>query len=467
MRGMTVGAGVQIAGPTELGPIWEKNAHELAHGWAYTRQRFGTPLEDVTKASIVTHGVTTVGSPTGTYRWHAIHAHLEFALNNGVLSVNPAIQEGPTDWAMLTNQGPVWYPSADGTQYDFLDHPPNMIGDPATPIADVPLYSFWSDDKEEMARYNMIYDSVDDTNIGDYGPIYTCGGGGGSKSYVDVSTLTYGGPYVAGVTPASGTFNSGTTKSKTFSTNKIGTKVLGQLGGIWYEVDAGSTWFCEIPLGCWKDGWYNVEPFCDQKKDNVYGLFTYDLVRALEIETISTQNLFSLERPLIITNDPEAVYSVTHSRVTGSEQSYTWDFTETNVAKSLSTGGEWTWDGSVVDNFKMRFDSRGGYWAGGDPGCGMGPTSENPPTSETIIPIDDINDAAVLVSPNQSQSLPIGDWSQFFYVGGMSPVGVSVDSNASYYAGAGYYARSPGDWFTTDGLPYNYGDGLLFPLGAV
>jgi len=476
MRGMTVGAGVQIAGPTELGPIWANNADPIAHGWAYTRQRFGTPLEDVTKASIVTHGLTTVGSPTGTYRWHAQHAHLEFSLNNGVLSVLPVIQDGPTDWCLLVSQGPVWFPSADGTQYESLENPPNMVGDPATPVVDVPLYCFWSDQKEEMTRFNMLYESTDDVDTDNYGPIEICGGeGGGSKTYKNLSVLSYGGPYIAGVTPSSGTFDLGEQRNKNFNVGKIGERIKGAPYSDSFRVDPDRPYFCAIPLGCWPLGWYNSEPFCDTTRSSVYGQFTYDVVRAVETEDIVNQNLWSLERPLIITNDPEAVYSVSHSRITGSTSTTIWDFTSTNIAASLTTGGEWTWDGTNVDTFKERFGSRGGYWVSGDPGTGMGPTGDdgegnplNPPTSETITPIDTITDSAYLVSADQSRSLPSGgDWSQFFFSSPMSPVGLSVDSNRSYYNASGYYANSPGDWFTTDGLPYNHGDGLLFPLGAV
>jgi len=142
MRGMTMGAGSQIAGPTELGPLWASSAQPVAHGWNYSRQRIGSAMEAVTKASIVTHGVTTVGSPQGEYRWHAQHANLEFSLANDVVSVLVNVIEGPTDWAMLTAQGPIWYPNFDGTQYQHWQNPINMVGDPTTPVADVPLYSF-------------------------------------------------------------------------------------------------------------------------------------------------------------------------------------------------------------------------------------------------------------------------------------------------------------------------------------
>jgi len=321
----------------------------------------------------------------------------------------------------------------------------------------------------------MEYSSVDDIDTGNYGPIEICGGGGGgSRTYKNLSTLTYGGPYIVGATPASGTVDRGERRDKNFFVSKIGEISKGAIGSTSYSVDPDQSWFCEIPLGCWPLGWYNEEPFCDQTRNNVYGLFLYDQVRAVEDETISNTNLFSLERPLVITNDPEAVYSVFHSRITGQNSETIWDFTSTNIAPTLTTGGEWTWNGTNVDTYKERFGSRGGYWSSGDPGTGMGPTGTNsngdllnPPTSEQITPIDEITDTAVLVRGDQTIALPGGSWGQYFYTAPMAPIGANADSLRSYYDGSGYYATEPGVWLTTDGLPFSYGDGILFPLGAV
>lgn len=475
MRGMTIVSGSIIAGPAELSDLWASSAQPVAHGWNYSRQRIGSPLEDTTKASIVTHGVTTVGSPTGEYRWHAQHANLEFSLANDVVSVLVNIIEGPTDWAMITSQGPMWYPTFDGTQYQHWQNPINMVGDPTTPTADVPFYAYWGDDKEEVARFNMEYSTVEDIDTSNYGPIELCGGeGGGSRTYKNLSTLTYGGPYIVGATPASGTIDQGTRKDKTFNVSKVGEIVRGFPGSTSYQVQPEEEWFCEVPEGCWPDGWHNIVPFCDQLRNDVPGQFIYDQVRAVEEETERTTNTWSLERPLVITNDPEAVYSVFHSRITGSSTEWIWDFLSTNIAPTLTTGGEWTWDGVTYEVFKERFGSRGGYWAGGDPGVGMGPTGTdsngdllNPPTSETSQVIDEVTDTAVLVRADQTIALPAGSWGQYFYNVPMEPVGANVDSMRSYYDGSGYYATEPSVWLTTDGLPFSYGDGILFPLGAV
>ena len=489
--GMTTGSSSVVLDETAMAGVWENSARSLGYGWCYSRQAFGSATEEIATASIVTHGETLTGSPTGSSIFHAKHYHLSFSVDNGVLTPSLTLQEGPIDWSSTASFGPVWYPSNSGVEYEYLQHAANYVGDDTIPQTDVPLYCFWSDDKEEMSRFNMENTVVSDENTDDFGVISIPGGGSGSKEYWIRSTRTTGGPYVVGVSPSSHTTVSGTEKNKTFTASQIGTCTAGwsaptSFSGMdswsWKNYSGGPEISDKnFPQGCWPTGWWNKEPSCDTLRNKVNGRFTIDVGRFVETVDESFSQRWSEESPLVITMDPEAVYTVYHRAIRRTGSSTTWDYSEKtdNSTRQFGLGGLWEYDGHS-GRFEYRCDSRGGYsydaqgivegYSFPVTKCAhiIGLPDTFDATSESITPETfEYTDSAHLVTSHGVQDISGGSWGPYFWTTPMTPIGATVDAIMSYHSGSGLYASEPSVWVMTDDLNFTPGSSVLIPLGAV